>query len=97
MKVLHENGEPTAETGKELLFYCPGCQQYHAFVVERQMHPVWTWNGNLEKPTFTPSLLVHGSTDKPCHLYVVNGQIQYLSDCFHDLRGQTVDMQQIDW
>lgn len=97
MKVLHEGGQSDTETGKKLLFYCPGCKQYHAFVVDRNMHPVWTWNGDMEKPTFSPSLLVHGATDKRCHSFVRDGKIEFLSDCFHELRGQTVEMKGIDW
>lgn len=94
-KILAE--EALADGGKGLLFYCPGCKYYHSFTIERAIQPVWTWNGNMEKPTFSPSLLVNGSTEQRCHSFVVNGQIQYLSDCWHELRGQTVDMQELDW
>lgn len=41
-----------------LAFYCPGCKEYHAVHVDRPEHPVWGFNGNYEKPTFTPSILV---------------------------------------
>lgn len=82
--------------GRRLLeFFCLGCRFYHAFTVERSVEgsgPLWTWNGSMDKPTFEPSLLVNGSTEKRCHLYVRNGRIEYLGDCWHELRGQTVDM-----
>ena len=35
-----------------LAFYCPGCQTYHSFDSR------WSFNGSMEKPTFTPSLKV---------------------------------------
>lgn len=58
--------------------------------------PTWTFNGNLANPTFTPSLLYHaaGST-KRCHLFVTNGQIVYLDDCEHELKGKTIPMEDV--
>lgn len=51
------------------------------------------WNNNVIEPTFTPSLLVN-ATDPAlfCHLFLTDGKIQFLGDCFHDLKNQTVDM-----
>jgi hypothetical protein len=31
-----------------------------------------------------------------CHSFVTDGKIQYLSDCTHDLAGQTIDLKPID-
>lgn len=59
--------------------------------------PVWTWNGDMEKPTFSPSLLCNKGLPDQCHLFVRDGRIEYLSDCHHELRGQTVDLGEIDW
>ena len=41
-------------------FECPGCDMYHVVNVkgDRSKGPVWGFNWNDEKPTFTPSLLV---------------------------------------
>ena len=59
----------------------------------------WTWNGSASKPTFQPSVLVTyngpdaGQGDAPpavCHCFVVDGAMQFLSDCTHALAGQTV-------
>lgn len=58
--------------------------------------PVWTFNGNADKPTFSPSLLVRWGDqpgDKRCHLYLRDGMVQYLGDCTHDLKGKTVPVQ----
>ena len=72
-----------------LAFFCPGCKYQHCFQISGD-GPNWEFNGDMEKPTFSPSLLVIRS-DK-CHLYVRDGIIQFLSDCAHDLRGQNVPL-----
>lgn len=73
------------------LIYCKGCQAHHSF------DDRWIFNGDLEKPTFSPSLLVWGSKpEKRCHSFVRDGKMQYLSDCFHELAGQTVELSDID-
>jgi hypothetical protein len=77
-------------------FRCPGCNDWHV------LHG-WTFNGNLEKPTFSPSVLVHshealGDDDKTvittprCHSFVTDGRIQFLTDSTHELSGKTVDL-----
>ncbi|XJZ25961.1 DUF6527 family protein [Bacillota bacterium Lsc_1132] len=70
-------------------FYCPGCKENHAYTKDR-----WEYNGNDEKPTFTPSLLYPKKKIR-CHLFLTEGKIQYLSDCDHELAGQTVEVP--DW
>ena len=73
------------------VFHCPGCGFGHPFNVPR-----WEWNGSLDRPTFSPSLLV--DKDNPegrCHSFVRDGKIEFLSDCFHSLAGQTVELP--DW
>ena len=40
-----------------LHFWCPGCQEAHTI---RTAPDGWGWNGDLEKPTFTPSVKVAG-------------------------------------
>lgn len=72
---------------------CPGCKSWHPFNVDPSRPQVWQFNGDVNKPTFTPSLLVNGShPESRCHLFLTNGKIQFLSDCHHELAGQTVDM-----
>lgn len=62
------------------------------------MHvPKWSWNGSVEKPTFRPSLLVYPHHDqKRCHSFITDGMIQFLDDCEHDLKGQTVEIPDVD-
>lgn len=75
-----------------ICFHCPGCEYDHAFRV-RGKDPVWGWNENLEKPTFTPSLLVNQHhPESRCHSFVVMGHIQFLNDCHHALKNKTVEI-----
>lgn len=82
-----------------LTWWCPGCDGPHRIATGEGAGPRWGWNGNAERPTFTPSVLVRydgadaGQDDAPpavCHSFVVNGQMQMLGDCTHALAGQTV-------
>jgi hypothetical protein len=64
--------------------------------------PVWTFNGDEEKPTFSPSILVSSTSPKDgkiyikCHSFVTDGKIQFLSDSAHALAGQTVELPEVD-
>jgi hypothetical protein len=94
------------------VFFCPGCKNMHQVRVKGT--PAWGWNGSLDKPTFSPSILIRSGHHVPghegsqcyctwddkeefpdlkcgvCHSYVTDGNIQFLSDCTHELAGQTV-------
>lgn len=77
--------------GKRYQFYCPGCKCYHSFDVRIDGgRPTWYFNGDMEKPTFTPSLLY---PDRVCHLYLTNGVIHYLPDCTHALAGKSIELE----
>ncbi len=92
--------------GGGLAFWCPGCDCAHMVQTGSGPGPRWGYNGNPERPTFTPSVLVtyngpdagkvddEGRRAPPavCHTFVTNGAIQFLGDCTHALAGQTVDL-----
>ena len=80
--------------GQAYFFYCPGCRELHLFNVGRETRPVWAFSGDMERPTFSPSLLYPTKTPR-CHLYLTNGRLQFLNDCGHELSGQTVDLPDI--
>lgn len=83
-------------------FHCPGCGHGHGYRVQRNKRldgkwPVWDWNGDMVKPTFTPSLLVdQHRPESRCHLFVTDGMIRFLNDCHHELKGQTVPMVSVE-
>lgn len=94
-KVLDEAQEGT------YFFLCPGCKLVHGVNTKQPGMPKWEFDGNLESPTFSPSILVRynwGPEQMPvvCHSFVRAGQIQFLSDCTHELSGQTVSLPDLD-
>jgi hypothetical protein len=92
MAVLVVCQKPGIGTG--YVFYCPGCKCNHSFDCRIDgKRPSWTFDGDIDRPTFSPSLHY---PDRVCHLFVKNGQIQFLSDCTHELAGKTVEMEAID-
>lgn len=44
--------------GNRLSFLCPGCDMPHSIQAGDGPGPRWTYNGNAEKPTFRPSVLL---------------------------------------
>lgn len=81
------------------MFDCPGCKCSHAPIVrphKAENGASWAWNGDMEKPTFSPSIMsrVERSDGKTmiCHSFVTNGRIRYLSDCTHELAGLEVEL-----
>lgn len=80
--------------GSSIYFHCPGCDMLHPYRVRGEaVGPKWTWNENVDSPTFSPSLLVNGSDpESRCHLFVTAGKIAYCPDSAHSLAGMTVEM-----
>ena len=86
-----------SETTWQYLFICPGCNEEHAF------NDGWEFNQDYDKPTISPSYLIHGYTfddAEPkrnslpfrCHSFIKDGMIEYLDDCTHLLKNQTVEL-----
>ena len=40
------------------MFMCPGCKEMHQVMVGDGPGPRWGFNGDYDRPTFTPSVLV---------------------------------------
>lgn len=95
----------------KLRFKCPGCNEHHLVGISNVAGPHWHFDGNYERPTLSPSVLVNGyrpsddedKFDNPlhdvpftCHSFVRNGYIEYLGDCTHALAGKTVELPEID-
>ena len=79
-------------------FFCPGCERPHT--IRTKGKTTWGVSGSGDLLTFTPSILVTYEAMDPkenrrCHSYVKEGRIQFLGDCTHSLKGQTVDIP--DW
>ncbi len=48
-----------------LMFWCAGCDMPHRVGVGDGDGPRWAWNGDVERPTFSPSVLVTWTTAVP--------------------------------
>lgn len=95
----------------ELGFMCPGCNRIHFITdkltdIEAIGNGPWTFNGDFEKPTIQPSVLTRNYRKNPntgvhdieinrCHSFITDGKIQFLSDCEHELAGQTIELDDI--
>jgi hypothetical protein len=78
-------------------WHCPGCEGGHGVPVNGTKG--WQWNGSLDSPTLSPSILVNVGGSNPtepiCHCFIRDGKIMFLPDCTHKLAGHTVDVP--DW
>jgi hypothetical protein len=76
-------------------YYCPGCKHNHGVP-----SAAWSWNGSVESPSLHPSVLhfipagKHGPEQTVCHYFITNGKIAFCSDSKHDLKSQSVEMQE---
>lgn len=105
-----------------LMLWCPGCQYEDDGVLVGGLHmlPVsgdpgnraaWTWDGSLEAPTLSPSILTRMGHRRQrmdgvlmdvgefvCHSFLRAGVWEFLGDCTHALAGQSVPAAPLpDW
>ena len=84
---------------------CPGCGKRHFFRMfdKDSNSPTWGFNGDLEKPSFTPSYRhqwhdEEKGKDNPekgdmqCHFFLTDGVFRFQGDCTHALSGQKSPM-----
>lgn len=86
--------------GKQVKIICPGCGHEHQIPIQKVYwcDHVWTFNGDVNNPTFTPSINIGYDQseiapedrvpDYRCHFVITNGKISYCNDCTHALVGQ---------
>lgn len=74
--------------GRDRYFHwCPGCKRMHS------LPDGWEFNGNLEKPSFSPSFRHDGDNPEArCHYVLTDGILNFCSDCHHDLRDKAVPL-----
>jgi hypothetical protein len=88
----------------DYMLLCPGCNHVHIVSTATPSDATgakWSFNGDVEKPTISPSLLVRWPDNirlyNVCHSFIKDGAIQFLSDCTHSLAGQTVALPDFKW
>lgn len=74
-------------------WFCKGCGFTHSFWMDGR----WTFDGDEDRPTFSPSLLLKKEDGwaHQCHTFVRDGRVEYLSDCSHPLAGQTIELPEL--
>jgi len=86
-------------------FFCPGYFCDHGVWINNKnsFGARWDWNGDMDKPTFTPSLKITYPhwvdgvrIDDICHFFIRNGNIEYQGDCTHHLAGLTIELADIE-
>lgn len=93
--------EMTAEG--DALFECPGCGMLHVVYLKTPGRPHWTFNGDADRPTFSPSIKVwwtetprSNPIEKVCHSFVTDGRIEFCGDSTHALAGKTFDLPEME-
>lgn len=107
-KYLRRVGSADGHTAGGFAHWCPACKEMHAFAVDAPFRngARWSFDGNLDAPTFAPSMNIRigpyldndegkqGQFDV-CHYFLRAGKIQFLDDCTHSMRGQTVPLPEL--
>ncbi len=72
------------------MHWCPGCESMHMIAVEEPFEngARWTFDGNIDAPTFAPSINIRGR----CHYFLRAGRLEFCGDCAHPLSGQVVTL-----
>lgn len=95
-------------TARGIVHWCPACKEVHQFAIDtpNSTGAKWQWNGNVEAPTFTPSMLIRWGKYAPhirlpyedsgiCHYTLTAGVINYCSDSTHVMAGKSIQLP--DW
>lgn len=77
-------------------YWCPGCGREHTINLDLDLKaqgvPTWALTGPDEAFTLQPSVNCTPPEGPVCHSWVRDGRIEFLGDCTHALKGQTVDV-----
>lgn len=95
-------------TSLGFMHYCPACDLPH-FIATKGDGPTWSFNDDVEKPTFGPSVKVtyegkdagqdrgdgHKAPARCCHYFIKGGVIEFCGDSSHELAGRTVALPEL--
>lgn len=85
--------------GGTIIHWCPACHDVHAIPVVRgcAYEKAWEWDGDIIAPTIAQSVLISSAEGfvyrrRHCHYFLKAGEIEFLPDCAHALRGLKVPL-----
>jgi hypothetical protein len=94
---------PNAEYLLGYTFFCPGCKGHHTIYTtqKNEVGAIWEFNGDLENPTFTPSIKSsyvseEGAEPQICHLVLTDGELHFCADSTHALAGCSQSLADVD-
>lgn len=96
MKIIPINYQDESLYGYE--HWCPGCKRIHVIPVRGQSgEPKWSFNGNMDSPSFSPSVRIfvtrpNGGQETLCHYFITGGVIDYCPDSPHKYGGQKIPL-----
>lgn len=104
MRLLLKGTQPHGDCKNHevYLFFCPACEHGHVYTIKCDYEgPKWNFNGDMNNPTFSPSLLnwipgPNGEKKEVCHLFVKNGKIEFCPDSYHEFAGKIVPLPDLD-
>lgn len=91
------NTEGSEHAPMGYVHWCPACRTTHAIAVQKAFEngARWTFDGEMESPTFSPSVKTwwkKDGKDYVCHYFIRAGRIEFCSDSTHELAGKTVGL-----
>jgi hypothetical protein len=100
---LRKTGSADGYTAGGIAHWCPACKEMHAFAIDAPFKngARWSWNGNVDQPSCTPSMNISWGPYKDdeidiplgrCHYFLTNGMIKFCSDSTHELAGKDVPL-----
>jgi hypothetical protein len=79
--------------GHRVGYWCEGCDELHVIRFVNGLH---TWDGNIVRPTFSPSVFYEqkgaDGREHVCHTFIRDGLVQFLDECTHHLAGLTLPL-----
>jgi hypothetical protein len=88
--------------------WCPGCEGLHYIPTDGEGRPNWSFDGNVEIPTFNPSVKINYNGPDAgqmsygrrapaacCHYFLHSGVLQFCGDSTHSLAGKSVPLPEL--
>jgi Family of unknown function (DUF6527) len=104
--IARECKNEDGRVGTRHYYWCPGCDNLHGIAIRPHTQDNgagWEFSGTLECPTYVPSQYTTWDRGEEtqkfvCHTFIRGGQIEFLGDCTHALKGQKVPLPPLpDW